>query len=249
MTHASMQLPVLPADLKLTNRFQVISPFLSGQAHSATEISEEIGLSRQTVMKSIQFFLNKGILSSAGKGVSTNVGGKRPELFNLSKDRFFLCITLWPQEARLSLYTIGGKLLDKRAVFRKRRGHQDGLIIFAHKDAEFSGLRFCKAAEIQLRANVLRQRENQLLCGRGFLQGPGKNRLQQLPVSAFPHIGCRTRQCARDRLRAFADPLVDGAPQMLHLYVAIWQIERRFDGKTECCVTGISPAAAELHDG
>lgn len=113
MTHASMQVPVLPADLKLTNRFQVISPFLSGQAHSATEISEEIGLSRQTVMKSIQFFLNKGILSSAGKGVSTNVGGKRPELFNLSKDRFFLCITLWPQEARLSLYTIGGKLLDQ----------------------------------------------------------------------------------------------------------------------------------------
>ena len=143
----------------------------------------------------------------------------------------------------------GGKLLDKRAVFRKRRGHQDGLIVFTHNDAEFSGLRFCKAAEIQLRANVLRQRENQLLCGRGFLQGPGKNRRQQLLVSAFPHIGCRTRQCARDRLRAFAGPLVDGAPQMLHLYVAIWQIERRFDGKTECCVTGISPAAAELHDG
>ena len=31
--------------------------------------------------------------------------------------------------------------------------------------------------------------------------------------------------------------------------ISVWQIECRFDGKTECCVTGISPAAAELHDG
>ena len=64
-------------------------------------------------------------------------------------------------ERRLADREPGGKLLDKRAVFRKRRGHQDGLIVFTHNDAEFSGLRFCKAAEIQLRANVLRQRENQ----------------------------------------------------------------------------------------
>ena len=63
-------------------------------------------------MKSIQFFLRSGLLVSAGKGDSTNLGGKRPELFTLSQEKYFLCITLWPQELRLHLFTIGKQLTD-----------------------------------------------------------------------------------------------------------------------------------------
>ena len=47
---------------------------------------------------------------SVGKGDSTHVGGKRPELFALSPEKYFLCITLWPQELRLHLFTIGQQL-------------------------------------------------------------------------------------------------------------------------------------------
>jgi len=104
--------PSLPTDLKYANRIQVINTFLSGKAYSASDISASIGLSRQTVMKSIQFFVRSGLLISAGKGDSTNVGGKRPELFTLSPEKYFLCITLWPQELRLHLYTIGCQLVD-----------------------------------------------------------------------------------------------------------------------------------------
>ena len=63
--------PACPADLKYSNRIQVIETFLSGGVYSANDISASIGLSRQTVMKSIQFFLRSGLLVSAGKGDST----------------------------------------------------------------------------------------------------------------------------------------------------------------------------------
>lgn len=108
--------PSLPSDLKYTNRTQVINAFLGNGALSANGISAEIGLSRQTVMKSIQFFLRKGVLVSAGKGDSTSVGGKRPELFQLSPERYFLCITIWPQDLSLHLFTIGKQLVDSLAL-------------------------------------------------------------------------------------------------------------------------------------
>ena len=105
--------PVCSADLKYGNRIQVIESFLSGGVCSANDISTTIGLSRQTVMKSIQFFLRSGLVISAGKGDSTHAGGKRPELFTLSPDKYFLCVTLWPQELRLHLFTSGQQLKDR----------------------------------------------------------------------------------------------------------------------------------------
>ena len=100
------------------NRIQVIETFLSGGVCSTNDISATIGLSRQTVMKSIQFFLRSGLLISVGKGDSTHVGGKRPELFALSPEKYFLCITLWPQELRLHLFTIGQQLKGQICLSR-----------------------------------------------------------------------------------------------------------------------------------
>ena len=102
----------MPSDLKYSNRIQVINAFLSGGTLCASDVSERIGLSRQTVMKSIQFFVKSGLLVSEGKGSSTSMGGKRPELFALSREKYFLCIALWPQELRFHLYTIGKQLAD-----------------------------------------------------------------------------------------------------------------------------------------
>ena len=110
--------PACPADLKYGNRIQVIETFLSGGVCSTNDISATIGLSRQTVMKSIQFFLRSGLLISVGKGDSTHVGGKRPELFALSPEKYFLCITLWPQELRLHLFTIGQQLKGQICLSR-----------------------------------------------------------------------------------------------------------------------------------
>lgn len=102
----------LPSDLKFGNRIQVLEAVRDGGICCANDISASVSLSRQTVMKAIQFFLNNGILVSAGKGDSTTSGGKRPERYMLSPNKYFLCLTLWPQDLCLHLFTIGKTLVD-----------------------------------------------------------------------------------------------------------------------------------------
>ncbi len=96
------------AQVRYENRVAVLKEFLCGQIQSAGEVAQRVGLSRQTVMKAIQFYLRTGLMVPAGKGDSTSLGGKRPECFALTRDRYFLCITLWPEELHLHLTTIGG---------------------------------------------------------------------------------------------------------------------------------------------
>ncbi len=100
--------PANTSDLRSANRYQVLQSFLGGKVCAAGEVAAQVGLSRQTVMKAIQFFLRTGMLVSDGKGESTNLGGKRPELFSLTKERYFLCITMWPECVHIHLATIGG---------------------------------------------------------------------------------------------------------------------------------------------
>lgn len=100
--------PANPSDLRYANRVQVLRAFLDGHLCSAGDVAAQVGLSRQTVMKAIQFFLRTGLLTSGGKGESTSLGGKRPELFGLTRERYFLCITMWPEYLHIHLATIGG---------------------------------------------------------------------------------------------------------------------------------------------
>lgn len=102
----------LPSDLKYNNRIQVMNVFSDGDSYSTNDVAEKIGLSRQTVKKSIQFFQDKGLLITDGKGLSTTAGGKRPELYTFTRTKYFLCITLWPKKLWMNLYTIGYRLVD-----------------------------------------------------------------------------------------------------------------------------------------
>ena len=101
----------LPTDLKYVNRVRVLQAFLSLGTASANDVAESIGLSRQTVMKSIRHFQGNGLLTSEGKGESTTIGGKRPEQFALSRRRYFLCATLWPGEIAVHIFTLGHDLI------------------------------------------------------------------------------------------------------------------------------------------
>lgn len=100
---ASQIVAALPSDLKLSNRMQILEIFKTGGTYTANHIAEQIGVSRQTVMKAIQFFIRKGLIVSTGKAESTNVGGKRPELFSLSPHKYLLCVSLWPDSLHITL--------------------------------------------------------------------------------------------------------------------------------------------------
>lgn len=67
-------------------------------------------------MKAIASFIEKGLLESAGKGPSTDIGGKKPELFKFCMQRYLLCVGLWRDEMVASLYDLTNTLLAQERV-------------------------------------------------------------------------------------------------------------------------------------
>ncbi len=101
------------SELKLSIRKQVLQRFLDGNTHEINEISTGIGVSRQTVMKCINFYVNTRLVEAVGKGVSGSSGGKKPVLYALSASLYLICVTLWDRNFRISLYSLNGKLIDR----------------------------------------------------------------------------------------------------------------------------------------
>ncbi len=96
----------MPSDLKIQNRMRVLGTFRDGRAHTASDVSAATGISKLTVMRAIQFFCAKNVLVAAGKGNSTDVGGKKPEYYRLLALKQVLSITLWPGNLNFALYDL-----------------------------------------------------------------------------------------------------------------------------------------------
>lgn len=102
----------MPSDLKYENRWQVLKVFRDGREYTANEVAAITGISRQTTMKAIRFFCNRGLLHFVGKGDSTTIGGKKPECFAFSRQSYLLCITMWPSTINLTLFDLVRRKLD-----------------------------------------------------------------------------------------------------------------------------------------
>ena len=74
-----------PRNIKLHNERLVL--FLLREAGSTTagEIASRINLSITTVMRIVNSLKSIGVIRSAGKGESTDEGGKKPELFAVNE--------------------------------------------------------------------------------------------------------------------------------------------------------------------
>ena len=96
--------PALPSNLKYKNRQLILNCFRDNQEHTVADIVAQTGISKLTVMRAIQFFCSREILVSAGKGDSTEQGGKKPEFFRFSQGQVLLNITMWPSSLNLTLF-------------------------------------------------------------------------------------------------------------------------------------------------
>ena len=74
-----------PRDIKLNNRRIVLELLQRGDRVSLGQLAESCNLSRNTIKKCMDFFIQKGIAADAGKGSSTSEGGKKPDLFILDE--------------------------------------------------------------------------------------------------------------------------------------------------------------------
>ena len=102
----------MPADLKEENRRAVLFAFHDSGRLSAVEVAEKTGISRQTVKKCIEYYEGQEILCSCGKGSSSSVGGKRPELFSLNEAIRLVSVLIHHNGIILNLTDVHYNLLD-----------------------------------------------------------------------------------------------------------------------------------------
>lgn len=116
----------LPTTLRRKNYLTILNTFRGQEALSANDVSAVTGISRATVMKAILHFTECGLIESAGKGESTQIGGKRPELFRFSMKRYILCIGLCGEEMVASVYDLKNILIAKESVTYDLKDDVDG---------------------------------------------------------------------------------------------------------------------------
>lgn len=100
----------MPGDAKARNRQMMLRIIRSGKVLTAAQIHKETGISRQTVMRFLQHYCQRGVIASVGFGESTSAGGKKPELFRFCDQRRILCVNLWPQSVALALSDLVGEI-------------------------------------------------------------------------------------------------------------------------------------------
>lgn len=98
--------------LKFRNRKLVLSFMRNAGAVSVNEISRATGLSKMTVHKIIDYYLEEGMISHAGKGVSTEEGGKKPNLFSFNAhSRYIYAVRLAGESLSASIVNLKGEMV------------------------------------------------------------------------------------------------------------------------------------------
>ncbi len=98
--------------LKFKNRKLVLSFMRASGAVSVNEISHATSLSKMTVHKIIDHYLAEGVISHSGKGVSTEEGGKKPNLFSFNAySRFIYAIRLGGNYLSTSIVNLKGEMV------------------------------------------------------------------------------------------------------------------------------------------
>lgn len=92
-------------NIRATNLQVILSIFRRSELLTVRDITEQTGLSKTAVSKILTELLDRGLILQAGKGASTEGGGKRPDLFTLStKSTFVIAATLLPNLLAVCLY-------------------------------------------------------------------------------------------------------------------------------------------------
>jgi N-acetylglucosamine repressor len=95
-----------PRDIRDHNLKLVLQLFRHQETLSINEISCRVKLSKTTVTKLVNLLIRRGQVLPAGKGSSTDEGGKKPELFMLNREAAYL-IAINP-----GMHHITGALFD-----------------------------------------------------------------------------------------------------------------------------------------
>jgi len=96
---------------KQNNIRQVLNLIREHDTVSVAELAPESRLSKTTVKKMIDLLVSMKLVSSAGKGLSTDEGGKKPELFSFNPHYgYVISIHITPEQIMTAVSDLGAEL-------------------------------------------------------------------------------------------------------------------------------------------
>ncbi|MBR4162737.1 MAG: ROK family protein, partial [Solobacterium sp.] len=102
----------LPRDLKQKNYEAILRALADKKTFAVNQIADATKISRLTVAKAVESFIEHEIVIPAGKGSSTSVGGKKPKEYTLNPDRYVICISPAQQHLTFTLISLNGVVHD-----------------------------------------------------------------------------------------------------------------------------------------
>ena len=106
----------MPRTIRDYNRRIVLKAAKDRDIFSIADIALDVALSRQSVMKAVNYFINKDIIKPLGKGTSTDTGGKKPEMYALRPPQRYIVILHRTDEIVFQLMDLFSNKLDSLMI-------------------------------------------------------------------------------------------------------------------------------------
>lgn len=116
--------------LKQINRKAILNMLRSSDGISVAELSKKSKLSKTTLMKIMNYYIEKGLIFIAGKGSSTEEGGKKPNIFKFNKDGGYAIGMIISANRLFSVITnLNSEIVDKISMELKTNENFDIVLV------------------------------------------------------------------------------------------------------------------------
>ncbi len=123
--------------LKRNNRRVVLQAFRNTAILTVSEIADATGLSKPTVHRAVEYLRGRNLVLTAGKGASTDEGGKKPTLLTLNaRYKHILAFHIMAQGLLSGISDMQGKLLAETSVAFPYNTSLDTILAEMRKAAE-----------------------------------------------------------------------------------------------------------------
>ncbi len=118
-----------PSSVRINNRRMVLNEFREAKTLTVTEISQKIQLSKTTLWKIIDHFIEENLIINIGKAVATDDVGKKPELYKFNATYSYqISIAIYEHMVILAITDARSSIFYKEKVFLKENEELDKII-------------------------------------------------------------------------------------------------------------------------
>ena len=158
----------LPKDIKQKNDAEILRSLADLKTFTVQDIANQTRISRLTITRALERFMEKGVVVQAGKGCSTSLGGKKPQEYSLNHSRYAISVAPSSGKTLCTLMSFDGEVIDEKDFtfpsnlsyekFIEQTADRIGKLLSEHRipAEDFYGIILCSGGIIDPKAGIFR---------------------------------------------------------------------------------------------